>query len=92
MEIKFKDDIERKRCDEHDSLLFDKADPDRVYSIDFKITNASRAEYILFGLLKDKIPDLDLGINITSINAMGLEEYKKMKALLHEAIEQIVSY
>ena len=49
MEIKFKDDIERKRCDEHDSLLFDKADPDRVYSIDFKITNASRAEYILFG-------------------------------------------
>lgn len=92
MEIKFKDDIERKRCDEHDSLLFDKADPDRVYSIDFKITNASRAEYILFGLLKDKIPDLDLGINITSINVMGLEESKKVKALLYEAIERIIPY
>ena len=48
--------------------LFDDNDPDRVYSLNFKVTNPVLAEYWIPALLFDELRDFDLGISIESIN------------------------
>ena len=40
--------------------LFDDSDPDRVYSLNFKVTDPSVAQYILRGLLFDRLEDFDM--------------------------------
>ena len=51
--------------------LFDDNDPDRIYSLNFKVTNPVLAEYWIPALLFDNLPDFDLGIAIESINIKG---------------------
>lgn len=70
--------------------LFDDSDPDRVYSLNFKVTNPALAEYWIPALLFDKLPDFYLGIAIESINVNAAVDKEELKRKLHEAIEQLV--
>ena len=70
--------------------LFDDNDPDRVYSLNFKVTNPVLAEYWIPALLFDELPDFDLGIAIESININTAVNKEELKRKLHEAIEQLV--
>ena len=70
--------------------LFDDYDPDRVYSLNFKVTNPVLAEYWIPALLFDNLQDFDLGIAIESININAAVNKEELKRKLHEAIEQLV--
>ena len=67
--------------------LFDDSDPDRVYSLNFKVTDPSVAQYILRGLLFDNLEDFDMGIQVTSINLVPYISNEELKQKLHMAID-----
>ena len=72
------------------AILFDGSDPDRVYSLNFKITNPGLAEYILVSLLNNKLEDFELGIKITSINLGPVPNKEDIRHKLYEAIDTIL--
>lgn len=72
------------------SILFNDKDLERIYSLDFKVTNPTIAEYILLGLLHNKLQDFDLGIDVVSINLNSVTNTDKLKTKLHEMIEDII--
>lgn len=72
------------------ALLFDSCDPDIVYNLNFKVTNPSLAEYLLVSLLNNKLPDFELGIDITSINFDAVVDKSDLRKKLHEAIDELV--
>lgn len=72
------------------AILFDGSDPDRVYSLNFKITNPGLAEYILLSLLNNKLEDFELGIKITSINLGVVPDKEDIRHKLHGAIDTIL--
>lgn len=76
--------------DKKRTLLFENADPDRTYSLNFKVTNPALAEFYLLSILNNKIEDFDLGIDITSINFDALTNKEEVKRKLHESIEVII--
>lgn len=47
--------------------LFNSQDPDRLYGITFKVINPALAEYILGGLLYNRLKNFELGIDVQSI-------------------------
>lgn len=69
--------------------LFDDKDPERVYGVSFKVTDPAIAQYVLPAIMNEK-EDIDLGIDIMSINFGDLHNREEVKAKLHQAIEDIV--
>ena len=75
--------------DKKRTLLFGNADPDRTYSLNFKVTNPALAEFYLLSILNNRIEDFDLGIDVTAINFDSLTNREEVKRKLHESIEAI---
>lgn len=71
--------------------LFDDKDPDRMYGLTFKVTNHALAEYILIGLLHNKLDEFDIGIDVQSIefDVLGVKRSEVRKKLIN-AINEIV--
>ena len=71
--------------------LFEENNPDRLYGLTFKVTNPALAQYILVGLLNDRLEDFELGIEILSIEfgPVGTDE-AAIREKLHRAIEEIL--
>lgn len=71
--------------------LFEKNNPDRLYGLTFKVTNPALAQYILVGLLNDRLEDFELGIEILSIEfgPVGTDK-AAIREKLHRAIEEIL--
>lgn len=61
-------------------------DPEKEYSINFTVTNPAIAEYVLFSLLNDRLSEVNIGINVTSIN---FEKYESQDALKQRLIRMI---
>ena len=80
-------DIYDKYVETH---LFGDFNPDKVYSINFKITDPEVAEYIFRGMLFNTLEDFDLGIKVTSINLVPYVDNYELKAKLHDAIDKII--
>lgn len=74
-----------------DMALFDEQDPDRCYSISFKVTNVSLAQHILMNLLHNKLDDFDLGIDVMSINFAPIQNVDEVKDRLHKLIDEIIN-
>lgn len=72
------------------TLLFGNADPDRTYSLNFKVTNPALAEFYLLSILNNRIENFDLGIDVTAINFDALTNKEEVKRKLHESIEVII--
>ena len=71
--------------------LFEENNPDRLYGLTFKVTNPALAQYILVGLLNDRLEDFELGIEILSIEfgPVGTDK-AAIREKLHRAIEEIL--
>lgn len=76
--------------DKKRTLLFGNADPDKIYSLNFKVTNPALAEFYLLSILNNRIEDFDLGIDVTAINFDALTNREEVKRKLHESIEAII--
>lgn len=70
--------------------LFGDSDPDRVYSLNFKVTDPSVAQYVLRGLLFDQLENFDMGIQVTSINFAPFVSSDELKQKLHMAIDDVL--
>lgn len=81
---------EKELFSEQTSWLFSNSDPNRVYSLDFKVMNPPLAEFILISMMNGRLPEIDFGIDIQSINFMSLSETKDLKEKLHQMIEDIM--
>ena len=77
---------------EHEGLrtFFDESNPERVYSICFKVTNFALATYVLLGILNNHLEEIDLGIDVLSINFGDLANKDEVKARLHRMIEEVL--
>ena len=71
-------------------LLFDENNPEKEYSINFKVTNPVIAQYILISLLNKKLDGVDLGIDVTSINLAPFSDKHDIKMRLHQMIDEII--
>ena len=71
--------------------LFEENNPDRLYGLTFKVTNPALAQYILVGLLNDRLEDFELGIEILSIEfgPVGTDK-AAIREKLHRVIEEIL--
>ena len=71
--------------------LFEENNPDRLYGLTFKVKNPALAQYILVGLLNDRLEDFELGIEILSIEfgPVGTDK-AAIREKLHRAIEEIL--
>ena len=71
--------------------LFEENNPDRLYGLTFKVTNPALAQYILVGLLNDRLDNFKLGIDIQSIEfgPVGTDK-AAIREKLHRAIEEIL--
>ena len=71
--------------------LFEENNPDRLYSLTFKVTNPALAQYILVGLLNNYLEDFELGIDIQSIEfgPVGTDK-AEIREKLHRAVEEIL--
>ena len=71
--------------------LFEENNPDRLYSLTFKVKNPALAQCILVGLLNDRLEDFELGIEIQSIEfgPVGTDK-AAIREKLHRAIEEIL--
>ena len=74
--------------------LFEENNPDRLYGLTFKVTNPALAQYILVGLLNDRLDNFELGIDIQSIEfgPVGADKVDKteIREKLHMAVEEIL--
>lgn len=70
--------------------LFDDNEPDRLYGLTFKVTNPSLAQYILINLLHDKLEELDLGIDVRSINFNIIQITDDIREKMHKMIDKII--
>lgn len=88
------EDGEKERIKEfYDQLslkLFDEQNPDKIYSISFKVTNPSLAQQIFVSLLHDKLEDFDLGIDVTAIHFKRIQDQDEIKEKLHKMIDEIL--
>ena len=85
-----KENIEEVYNERVNFKIFDDPNPDKLYSITFKVTNPSLAQYILVGLLHDKLEDMDLGIQVQEINFKRIQNKDKMKEKMHKMIDDIL--
>ena len=71
--------------------LFEENNPDRLYGLTFKVTNPALAQYILVGLLNNRLEDFELGIEILAIEfgPVGTDK-AAIREKLHRAIEEIL--
>ena len=71
--------------------LFEENNPDRLYGLTFKVINPALAQYILVGLLNDRLEDFELGIDIQSIEfgPVGTDK-DTIRKKLHMAVEEIL--
>lgn len=67
-------------------LMFEEG---QTYGLTFKVENAVIAEYILVGLLYNKLEDFNIGIDIQSIKFGVLEDKNEIKNKLHNMIDRI---
>lgn len=81
----------RKQCIEAGYYsLFNSPNPDHLYGLTFKVTNPALAEYILVGLLSDKLENFELGIDIQSIEFDTTRMNRSdLKERLFRAIDEI---
>lgn len=70
--------------------LFDDDNPDKLYSITFKVTNPSLAQFIFTSLLYDRSEDFDLGINVTEINFNRIQDKDEIRQKIHQMIDNIL--
>lgn len=63
---------------------------EQEFSINFKVTDVARAQYIFANLLNDHLPDVDLGISVTSLNFKPFVGNEALKARLHAMIDEVV--
>lgn len=74
--------------------LFDDKDPDRVYSLQFKVKDPAIAEFILLSLLyhKESTKDVDIGIDICAISLdSNLTNKEEVRQRLHQAIDEVLN-
>jgi uncharacterized protein YfeS len=93
MKIVYEDNEKEKIEDVHNRSklkLFDEANPDRLYSITFKVTNPGLAQHILTGLLYDQLEEMDLGIEVREINFNRIQNKDEMKEKMHKMIDDIL--
>lgn len=75
---------------ERKTVLFTGDAPDRVFGLKFKITNPAIAEYILGGLLFDRLYNFDIGIKVVGIDLEPINDAENIKRKLYEAINTIL--
>ena len=75
---------------ERKTVLFTGDAPDRVFGLKFKITNPAIAEYILGGLLFDRLYNFDIGIKVVGIDLEPINDAEDIKRKLHAAIDSIL--
>ena len=94
MKIVFNEGEKRNLQEAYDNYLtpklFDSQDPDTIYSISFKVTNPSLAQYILVSLLHNKLEEFDLGIDVTTIHFNQIKDRDEIKEKLHKMIDEII--
>lgn len=71
--------------------LFGDYNPETIYGITFKITKPEIAEYVLFGLLRNRLDNFDIGIDVQSIEFNLISNRDELKDKLHKAIDSIMS-
>lgn len=64
-------------------------DPDKVYSLSFKVTDPCLAQAALPAILNNMI-DFDIGIDVISINFSDLPNREEVKDKLHRMIDEII--
>lgn len=69
------------------AMLFDDSDIGRTFSVNFTLTDSALASYILVAMLNNKL-DIDMGINITSINLNPAVDKTKIKEKLYKLIDE----
>lgn len=84
------EEIYKLSKDKRRVLLFGNTDPDRTYSLNFKVTNPALAEFYLLSILNNRLENFDLGIDVTAINFDALTNREEVKRKLHESIEVII--
>lgn len=72
--------------------IFDHEDPDREYSINFKVTNPEIAMYVLLRLMNSNDDEFNVGLDVTSINLHPFASLDQIKAELKEAVDRIIKY
>lgn len=60
------------------------------YSINFKVTDVALAETVLVRLLNNKLPELNIGIDVTSINLEPYISNDVFKEELHRMIDELL--
>lgn len=63
-------------------------DPVKEYSVNFKVTQPEIAEYVLLSLVHGRL-NLDIGIDITSINFDKYRSHDELKARIIQVIERM---
>lgn len=90
-EIESLEKIRKELIDKGRAVLFPvDVDPDRVYSLSFKVTKPGLAEYLLISALNNRLEDFDLGIDIVSINFGDIPNKEEVRQKLHRAIDEII--
>jgi hypothetical protein len=80
-----------KECKDHNMCtVFDDENPDTEYVISFKVTNPAVAQYILLGLLNNKLKDVDLGIDVREIHFNHIHNKDEIKEKLHKLIDEVL--
>ena len=81
----------KKVYDENpDIQFFNDKNPDTIYSLSFKVTKPEIAQYVLCGLLHNKLEDFDLGIDVNTIHFYRVQDAPDIRAQLHQFIDEIV--
>lgn len=90
-EIESLEKLHKELIDKGRAVLFPVGvDPDRVYSLSFKVTKPGLAEYLLISALNNRLEDFDLGIDIVSINFGAIQNKEDVRQKLHRAIDEII--
>lgn len=73
-----------------DFRFFGDDNPDTIYSLSFKVTKPEIAQYVLLGLLHNRLEDFDLGIDVNTIHFNRVQDASDIRAQLHQFIDEIV--
>lgn len=70
--------------------LFGDYNPETIYGITFKITKPEIAEYVLFGLLRNRLENFDIGIDVQTIEFNPMFDKSELRDKLHKAIDNLI--
>lgn len=67
MKLVFDKDEFKQICEANAGIFPDMITPEDVFSLNFSISDKALAEFALFGLMNDKLPEVSIRVDIKSI-------------------------